>query len=187
MNYSKIIQHDCANGEGWRTTLFVSGCTNHCNGCFNKELQDFNCGEQFTMLTIKSILDMVSDDKIKGLSILGGDPLCQDVNGLHKLTEVCKRVHHKNKDVWLWSGFTWEQVFPEVVLDELNTHKIYQQKLIENVDVFVDGPFIEELKDPSLKWRGSSNQRIINVKQTLQQNKIILYEGENKNGRNENF
>lgn len=175
MNYSKIIPHDCANGEGWRTTLFVSGCTNHCKGCFNAELQDFNYGEQFTMFTIKNLLDMVQDPHVQGLSILGGDPLCQDVNGLIKLQEVCKRVHHLKKTVWLWSGFTLEQIFDINNNYEEVPHWKYRQELIKNIDVFIDGPFIEELKDPSLKWRGSSNQRIIDVEQTLQQNKIILW------------
>ena len=111
MNYAKIVQHDCTNGEGWRTSLFLSGCQFHCPGCFNKEAQDFNYGEPFTMFTIRNILDMVSDDKISGLSILGGDPLWQDAQGLRCLIELCKRTRYKNKTVWLWSGFTWEQLF----------------------------------------------------------------------------
>ena len=174
MNYSKIIQHDCANGEGWRTTLFVSGCNNHCKGCFNKESQDFNYGEEFTMLTIKSILDMVSDDKINGLSILGGDPLCQDLNGLLKLTELCQRVRYKNKTVWLWSGYTWEDIF-NPTQSYLSAKHLYMCDLIKNVDVFIDGPFIEEQKDLSLKWRGSRNQRIIDVQETLKQGKVVLF------------
>ncbi len=175
MNYSKIIQHDIANGEGWRTTLFVSGCNNNCKGCFNQELQDFNYGEKFTMFTAQNILDMINDNKISGLSILGGDPLYQDCRGLIMLINLCKRVHYIGKTVWLWSGFTFEQLFDTYNNYEEIPDWKYRQELIKNVDVFIDGPFIEELSDPSLKWRGSSNQRIIDVKQTLQQNKIILW------------
>lgn len=176
MNYSNLIQYDCANGEGWRTTLFVSGCDFHCKGCFNPESQDFNYGEPFTMFTIKNILDMVKDDKISGLSLLGGDPLCQSCSDLINLISLCKRVHHFGKTVWLWSGFTLEQIFsPYNNYDEV-PHWKYRQELIKNVDIFIDGPFIEELKDLSLKWRGSSNQRIIDVQESLKQNKIVLWE-----------
>ena len=174
MNYSNIIQYDCANGEGWRTTLFVSGCNRHCKGCFNQEAQDFNYGEEFTMLTMKSILDMVSDNRISGLSILGGDPLCQNLNDTLKLTQLCKRTRYKNKTVWLWSGYTWEEIF-EQNSNYLSAKIMYQRDLINNVDVFIDGPFIEELKDTSLKWRGSSNQRIIDVQETLKQGQIVLW------------
>ena len=174
MNYSKIIPHDIANGEGWRTTLFVSGCTNHCKGCFNKELQDFNYGEQFTMFTLINLLDMIKDHRIQGLSILGGDPLCQNADGLIRLQDICHRVHDIGKTVWLWSGLTWEQIFsPYNNYDEI-IECTYRQELIKNVDVFIDGPYIEELKDPSLKWRGSSNQRIIDVKKTIEQGKVVL-------------
>ena len=175
MNYSKIIQHDCANGEGWRTTLFVSGCNNHCRGCFNQEQQDFNYGEKFTMFTVKNILDMVTDDKISGLSILGGDPLYQNCHGLITLINLCKRVRHLGKTVWLWSGFTWEQIFSIYNNYEEVPDWKYRQELIKNVDVFIDGPFIEEQKDLSLKWRGSSNQRIIDVQEALKQGKVVLF------------
>ena len=178
MNYSQIIPHDCANGEGWRTTLFVSGCDFHCPGCFNPESQNFDCGEPFTMYTMANILDMVKDDKVSGLSILGGDPLCQDISDLIKLIDLCKRVRYIGKTVWLWSGFTFEQLFsPYNNYEEVPQWK-YRQKLIEHVDIFIDGPFTKEQKDLTLKWRGSKNQRVIDVQKTIQQNKIILYEGD---------
>ena len=174
MNYSNIIKYDCANGEGWRTTLFVSGCDFHCNNCFNPEAQNFHYGSVFTMHTLASILDMVQDDKVSGLSILGGDPLCQDVHGLISLISLCKRVRHLGKTVWLWSGFTWEQIFsPYNNYDEFPQWK-YIQELIEHVNVFIDGPFIEEQKDLTLKFRGSKNQRIIDVAKTLQQGEIVI-------------
>ena len=176
MNYSNIIQYDCANGEGWRTTLFVSGCNFNCEGCFNPEAQNFNYGQQFTSLTLATLMEYLSDNKINGLSILGGDPLWQDHNGLLCLIDICHRVHDLNKTIWLWSGFTWEQIFPKVIIDDLNITNIYRQELIKNIDVFIDGPFIKELKDPSLKWRGSSNQRVIDVQKTLKQREVALFE-----------
>ena len=137
MNYAKIIPYDCTNGEGWRTSLFVSGCKFNCLGCFNKEAQDFNYGEPFTMFTMKNILDMVSDDKVSGLSILGGDPLWQDIKGLEYLIELCQQTRCKNKTVWLWSGFTLEQIFsPNNNYDEVEEWRL-RQKLIMNVDVFI--------------------------------------------------
>lgn len=173
MNYANIIQYDCTNGEGWRTSLFVSGCKFNCLGCFNKEAQSFNYGEPFTMFTMKNILDMISDDKISGLSILGGDPLWQNARDLRNLIELCKRTRYKNKTVWLWSGFTWEQIFSyDNNYDEVPECKL-RQELIINVDVFVDGPYIEEQRDITLKFRGSKNQRLIDVKETLKQGKII--------------
>lgn len=175
MNYSNIIKYDCANGEGWRTTLFVSGCNLHCKGCFNEEAQDFNYGEPFTMFTLINLIDMIKDPVVQGLSILGGDPLCQDANGLLRLQDICNRVHGLGKTVWLWSGLTWEEIFDsDNNYEEVPALK-YRQELIKNVDVFIDGPFIEALKDPSLKWRGSSNQRIIDVKQSLKYGCAIRY------------
>lgn len=175
MNYSNLIQYDCANGEGWRTTLFVSGCDFHCPGCFNKEAQDFNYGKQFTIDTLTSILDMVKDDKVSGLSIIGGDPMCQNYNGLLLLMNLCKLVRHIGKTVWLWSGFTFEDILNGLD-DMFAITNMARYDLLRNIDVFIDGPFIEKLKDPSLKWRGSSNQRIIDVQESLKQNKIILWE-----------
>lgn len=175
MNYANIIQHDCTNGEGWRTSLFVSGCRFNCQGCFNKEIQNFDYGEPFTMFTMKNILDMVSDDKISGLSILGGDPLWQDIKGLKHLIELCKQTKYKNKTVWLWSGFTWEQIFSyNNNYNEIQECKL-RQALIMNVDVFIDGPYIEEQRDVTLPFMGSKNQRLIDVQQTLKQGQIIQY------------
>lgn len=176
MNYSNLIQYDCANGEGWRTTLFVSGCNFNCSGCFNQEAQDFNYGEDFNTLALTKLIEYMSDTKINGLSILGGDPLCQNMSGLLQLIDICHRVHDLGKTVWLWSGFTWEQIFPGVITDDFNITREYRQELIRNVDVFIDGTFIEKLKDPSLAWRGSSNQRIIDVKQSLQHGCVIHYD-----------
>lgn len=167
MNYGNIKFYDIANGEGIRTSLFVSGCTNHCQGCFNEEAQDFNYGQLYISETEQTILEQVSKPYIAGLSILGGDPLCQNNAGLTCLIELTNAVHDLDKTVWLWTGFAWED-FDHIKMS-LNKALLY------NCDVVVDGPFIESQKDLTLAFRGSSNQRIIDVQKTIAQDKIILY------------
>lgn len=172
MNYGNIKFYDIANGEGIRTSLFVSGCTNHCQGCFNKEAQDFNYGQLYTPETEQTILKQISKPYIAGLSILGGEPLCQNNAGLTYLIELTNAVHGLGKTVWLWTGFVWED-FDHI---KMSLNKALIKALLYNCDVVVDGPFIEAQKDLTLAFRGSSNQRIIDVQKTLAQNKIILYE-----------
>lgn len=167
MNYGNIKFYDIANGEGIRTSLFVSGCTNHCQGCFNEEAQDFNYGQPYTSETERIILEQISKPYIAGLSILGGDPLCQNNDGLTHLIKLTNAVHNLGKTVWLWTGFVWED------FNRIETS--LDKTLLHNCDVVVDGPFIEAQKDLNLKYRGSSNQRVIDVQQTLVQDKIILY------------
>lgn len=164
MNYAQIRHYDIANGLGVRTTLFVSGCRFNCKECFNKEYQNFSYGNKYDEDTKIIIKSFISEPNVDGLSILGGDPLHQDDDGIMQLIELCDFTHSIGKDVWLWSGFIWEDVFKE---------KSMKQELIKNVDVFVDGLFNKDLKDLRLKFKGSSNQRVINVKRTLEENKII--------------
>lgn len=166
MNYSKIIPYDTANGEGVRISLFVSGCTNHCKGCFNQDAQDFNYGKPYTTETEQLILDQVSKPYIAGLSVLGGDPLCQTAEGKLDLLSLITKIKKINKTIWLWTGFTWDEAVAKSVMN---------CGIIALCDVVVDGPFIEDKKDISLAFRGSSNQRIIDVKQTIKQDKIILW------------
>lgn len=173
MNYAAIRNYDIANGEGVRTSLFVSGCTNHCPGCFNPEEQDFSYGEPYTEETEQKILSLVTDPIISGLSILGGDPLCQDAKGLGQLITLCRKVHELGKTVWLWTGFEWEHVFRQ---HERLPVTDFQQTLIESCDVVVDGLFVEALSNRTLKWRGSANQRVIDVQKSLC-NRIVLHEG----------
>ena len=168
MNYSQLIACDTANGEGVRTSLFVSGCTNHCPGCFNQEAQDFNYGKLYTQDTENILLDCVKQPYISGLSILGGDPLCQDDMGLITLNFLAHKVHSLGKTVWLWTGFKWEDF-------NFTNNFSLQSLLLSACDVVVDGPFIEAEKDLSLAFRGSRNQRIINVRETLGKGEIILY------------
>lgn len=165
MNYSNIIPCDTANGEGIRTSLFVSGCTNNCQGCFNKESQDFNYGKSYTKQTEKEILEYVSKPYIAGLSILGGDPLCQNVDGIKQLISLCIATKNFSKSIWLWTGFTWKQCFDD----------IHKQALLSVCDIVVDGQFVESKKDLTLAFRGSSNQRIIDVKKTLDKGEVVLY------------
>lgn len=162
MNYAKIRNYDIANGEGVRTSLFVSGCTNHCPGCFNPEEQDFNYGKLFTKETAAEIRRMLANPVISGLSLLGGDPLCQDYGGIHDLIELCSYTHSIGKTVWLWTGFIWESC------------RGSQMALLTSCDVVVDGPFKMDLSDRMLKWRGSANQRVIDVPKTMQKGEVVL-------------
>jgi len=172
MNYAAIRNYDIANGEGVRTSLFVSGCTFHCPECFNPEQQDFNYGQVFTVPVMNKMLNLIADPVISGLSILGGDPLCQDVSGMTRLATVCNYVHDMGKTVWLWTGFTFEKVYADCASPTANA----RLNLVFNCDVIVDGPFVKALSDRALKWRGSANQRVIDVHETMRQGKIILYE-----------
>ena len=161
MNYGTIKNLDIANGEGIRVSLFVSGCTHHCKNCFNPETWNFDYGQQFTEETIHHILTLLEPNHIAGLTLLGGEPL--HPNNQQKVSEIIKAVRAKfgnKKTIWCYTGYTYEHL---------------PKELMSNIDVLVDGLYVEELKDISLKFRGSSNQRIIDVQKTLQSNKIILY------------
>ena len=168
MKYANIKKHDIANGPGVRVSLFVSGCNHHCKGCFNSVAWDFNYGSEFTNDTINEIIEALDKNYIDGLSLLGGEPLeelnQQDV--LKLITEVKEKT--PDRTIWLYSGFTYEQI------NKMKTKEI--NDIIKNIDVLVDGKFEIDLYDPSLFFRGSSNQRIINIKETLKENKIILHE-----------
>ena len=151
---------DVANGTGVRVSLFVSGCRNHCKGCFNKETWDFNYGEEFTSDTVNEILKLLEPAYIKGLSILGGDPF--EPENIKTVLDLCRKVKKRYplKDIWVYTGYFYE---------EFNKHPI-----MNSIDVLVDGQFIEELKDISLKFRGSSNQKIIDVKASISSGSIVL-------------
>lgn len=168
MNYSQLIACDTANGEGIRTSLFVSGCTNHCPGCFNQKAQDFNYGKPYTQDTENMLLDCIKQPYVAGLSILGGDPLCQDDMGLITLNFLTHKVHSLGKTVWLWTGFKWEDF-------NFTNNFSLKSMLLSACDIVVDGPFIEAEKDLTLAFRGSRNQRVIDVRKTLEKGEIILY------------
>lgn len=175
MNYSGIKQYDIANGVGIRTSLFVSGCNFHCKGCFNQESQSFTYGKPFTAETMFTIINYLESDRVAGLSLLGGDPLWQDAKGLTQLIALCKETHMLNKSIWIWSGFTWEEIMGDSIRDTLNT---FRKELISNCNVWVDGQFELSKRDLRLQWCGSTNQRVIDVKKSLKENQIVLYDKE---------
>ena len=171
MNYGEIKNCDIANGIGVRVSLFVSGCTNHCEGCFQPQTWDFDYGQPFTYETEQSLMDMLSPDYINGLTLLGGDPM--EPKNQQVLLPFVRRLKAKlpTKTVWAYSGFTYE---------ELKTEGSYPRceatdELLELIDVLVDGRFVEELKDICLRFRGSSNQRIIDMNKTRQSGVIVLW------------
>ena len=174
MNYAGIIPVDLANGPGIRTSLFVSGCRFACDSCLAKDQQDFAYGRPFTERAARLVLDNIAKPYCAGLSILGGDPLWQTVEGMEQLHKLVDKVHALGKTVWLWSGFTWEEIFDKPA-DVNAEERLY---LVCACDVFVDGPFQKDLKDLSLAWRGSSNQRVIDVQKTIQNGgNVVLWEG----------
>ena len=178
MKYAKIKKCDVANGPGVRVSLFVSGCNHHCKNCFNKEAWDFNYGNDFTSKEQDEILEDLKPEYITGLSLLGGEPF-EKVNqeGLVPLVKKVKQAY-PDKSIWCYTGFTFdEQILREMIgRENISTTK----EMIKNIDYIVDGKFIEELKDPKLRFRGSSNQRIIDVKNSLEQNKVVIWDGLDK-------
>jgi anaerobic ribonucleoside-triphosphate reductase activating protein len=161
MRYNTIRQLDIANGPGCRVSLFVQGCSFHCPGCFNPGTQDFEGGKEFTDDSYEAIIELAKPDHISGLSILGGEPLHpKNREAVLKLARSFKTVYPK-KTVWLWTGYLLEDVYEDLVG--------------EGIDVVVDGRFVEELKDLRLKYRGSSNQRVIDLNETTRTGDIILY------------
>lgn len=162
---------DITNGEGIRVSLFVSGCNFHCHNCFNKEAQDFNNGKQFTETEFNTICEWLRQPHIAGLSLLGGDPLCQDSTGFHIMNQLALTARSLGKTVWLWTGFKWEDIW-----NDESDMRIYRQNLISLCDVVVDGQYVDSLRDLTLKWRGSSNQRVILSRMSINQKEPILME-----------
>ncbi len=178
MNYAKIRKCDVANGPGVRVSLFVSGCNHHCKNCFNPEAWNFNYGEEFTKKEEDQIIEDLKPDYITGLSLLGGEPFEQkNQEGLAPLVSKVKQ-EYPDKKIWCYTGFTFdEQILGKMVNEE---HRETTKQMLENIDYIVDGKFVNELKDPKLQFRGSSNQRIIDVKKSLAENEIVLWDGLNK-------
>ena len=186
MNYAEIKYNDIANGVGVRTSLFVSGCSHHCKGCFNEIAWDYNYGEEFTSdVLLNNILKSLEPDYIAGLSILGGEPL--DPKNTFDVSIIVMIVKNRfpEKDIWLYTGYDFNNIFKlyENIINNLvfprNSDKqyaFYLSLILNSIDVLVDGKFEEDKKDITLKFRGSSNQRIIDVKQSLLQHKIVEYE-----------
>ena len=172
MNYATIKDTDIANGEGVRISLFVSGCTHHCKNCFNKETWDFNFGQEFTKEVQDKLIQMLTPGYITGLTLLGGEPMePQNQKGLLPFIKRVRETFGNTKTIWCYTGF----IFDKDLVKNGRAYTENTDELIKNFDVMVDGPFVESLKDISLRFRGSSNQRIIDVKKSLQQNQIVLY------------
>ena len=173
MNYATIKKCDIANGEGVRVSLFVSGCTHHCKNCFNEVAWDFSYGEPFTAATEEEIFAELEHGYVNGLSLLGGEPF--EPQNQRALLPFVKRVREKfpKKNIWCYTGFVFDE--KTGLLKERAKNTECTAELIRNLDVLVDGPFVDELKDISLVFRGSSNQRVIDVQKTLQSGEIVLY------------
>ena len=173
MNYALIRKNDIANGPGVRVSFFVSGCRHHCKGCFNPETWNFSYGKPFTDETITEILNALRYDHIEGLSLLGGEPFePENQEALLRLTSLV-RERYPQKTIWCYSGFTFES---QLLAGKIGNAEICLS-LLKNIDVLVDGTFREELKNPALIFRGSSNQNIIDVPKSLAAGKMILLEG----------
>ena len=166
MNYHNIKTDDMSNGDGLRVTCWDSGCGIGCFNCYNPQTWDFNSGIPFTEETMQEILYDLSKPYIKGLTLSGGHPL--DPHNAPKVLEIVKRVKmvFPNKDIWIYSGYIWEDIIKDNTLKEI----------LKYTDILVDGAYVDELRDISLAFRGSSNQRIIDVQKTLDSNEVILWQ-----------
>lgn len=162
MRYNLIRKMDIANGPGVRVSIFMQGCAFHCKNCFNPNTWDFKGGNEFTDETIERVIELAKEDHISGLSILGGEPMHpNNIEGTTKLAKAFRNAY-PNKTIWVWSGFTFD--------------KLEDKEVLKYIDVLVDGQYVDDLHDFRLKWRGSSNQRVIDVKKSLKQHKIITTE-----------
>lgn len=184
MNFFKIDEFDSADGSGIRVGLYVSGCTHKCKGCHSSEYWDFKSGEEFTEKHLIQLMTALSKDYIEGLSILGGDPLeKENIHRVKYIIQECKLNYEINHDkplnIWLWTGSIFEnlltillneypiQLYPDWYIDDL-------EYILDNIDVLIDGPFIEGKKNLNLAFRGSTNQRLIDMKKTLENKGVIL-------------
>ncbi len=170
MNIGEIIIDDCANGEGLRVSLFVSGCTNHCKGCFQPETWDFNFGEPYTSETEDYIIEELSKPYYSGLTILGGEPFEQ--SNQREIVKLIRRMKKElpERDLWIYTGFTYDRDLVEGGCRYIEC----TDEILDNTDILVDGRFVLELRNLMLKFRGSENQRIINMRETRKQGKVIL-------------
>ena len=178
MYYGEIKKCDIANGEGVRVSLFVSGCTHHCPGCFNQDTWEFDYGKEYTQETEKEILEALAPSYINGLSLLGGEPF--EPQNQKVLISLLRKVKERypEKDIWCYSGY----LFDKELLSESRARCEYTDEMLSMLDVLVDGRFVEALKDIRLVFRGSSNQRVIDVKKSLETGEIIPWEPKVKRG-----
>lgn len=160
MRYNLIRKMDISNGPGVRVSIFMQGCQFHCKNCFNPETWDFEGGEEFTDDTIKKVLELCNKSEVKGLSILGGEPMNPvNIEGTTKLAKAFKEKYPE-KNIWTWSGYKFEE--------------LKDKDVMKYIDVLVDGNYKDELHDPTLKWKGSANQRVIDVQKSMRDGEIDL-------------
>lgn len=183
MRYASMRSMDISNGEGVGVSLFVQGCRFHCFNCFNSEAWDFNGGKEWTESIRNDFLKLIGRPYISRISFLGGEPLAnENIECVNNIIQEIKK-QFPNKTIWLYTGYTWEELFPTVTLDCLDIDrfvrqqiiKFVRQQIIKSCNVVIDGPYIDNLRDITLKWRGSSNQRVIDVQKTLQNGEIVLW------------
>lgn len=161
MRYNLIRKMDISNGPGVRVSVFMQGCSFHCKNCFNPETWDFEGGKEFTDETIEKVLELCSKEHVKGLSILGGEPMHpKNIDATTKLAKAFKEKY-PNKNLWVWSGFKFDK-------------DLKGQEVLNYIDVLIDGVYKDELHDPTLKWRGSSNQRVIDVQKSIKEGKVVM-------------
>lgn len=184
MRFASMRNLDISNGEGVGVSLFVQGCDRHCFNCFNPDTWDFNGGKEWTEETKNKFIKLIDRPYINRISVLGGEPLAEQ--NLDEVLSLIKeiRISFPEKTIWLYTGFEWDQIMDIKVIQPIFSCKdlenkiqnvLKRQEIIKQCDVLVDGEYIDEQKDLSLKFRGSKNQRVIDVKQSLAQNKIVLY------------
>jgi len=162
MRYNKIRKMDISNGPGVRVSIFMQGCSFNCKNCFNKETHDFNGGKEFDDSTIERVLELCGNENIEGLSILGGEPMNPtNIEGTTKLAKAFKEKY-PNKTVWSWSGYSFDNYLKD-------------KEVVKYLDVLVDGQYNDDLRNPTLKWKGSENQRVINVQESLRDSNIVLF------------
>lgn len=162
MRYNKIRKMDISNGPGVRVSVFMQGCTFNCDNCFNKETHDFNGGLEFNSEIINEIIKLCENENIKGLSILGGEPMHpKNRKGTTMLAKEFKK-RFPNKSLWLWTGFIYDK-------------DLCNEEIMDYIDILIDGKYDDKLYDPKLKWRGSSNQRVIDIKESLKTGNVVIY------------
>lgn len=171
MNYLKIEHEDVCNGIGLRCVIWFTSCSHKCLGCFNKESWNPNNGVPFNEVAKKEIFDELSKDYISGVTLTGGDPLHE--NNINEILSLVDEIHiaFPSKTIWLWTGYLWEEIW-----EDNNCINKKRQDIISLCDVIIDGEYVEEKRDVSLKWRGSSNQRVIDVKKSLESGEVILWD-----------
>lgn len=175
MFYHNILHDDMRNGEGLRVVLFVSGCDHHCYNCHNPQTWDCNSGIEFDVAAKDEIFEQLNKEYISGITFSGGDPLHR--NNLDEVLALCRHIRKSfpTKTIWIYTGYTWEYIFDTVnTVDVIGNQK--REKILKECDVLIDGRFIEELADVNYHWAGSTNQRVIDVKKSLEKGDIVLWD-----------